>query len=103
MTSTCQPRKGQLILECPFGVFKSPKNPTIFFSKISVLASKKRLKSRTYELFVLLFGGFYIDSLIPLFLFDLSFEARAEILEKILLVFWSKWWHQKDILKLSDL
>ena len=40
----------------------------------------------------------------PLFFwFDLFLEARAEILEKNLLVFWSKWWHQKDILKLTDL
>ena len=30
-------------------------------------------------------------------------EARAEILEKISLVFWKKFWHQKDILKLTDL
>ena len=30
-------------------------------------------------------------------------EARAEILEKILLVFWEIWRHQKDILKLTDL
>ena len=33
------------------------------------------------------------------FWFDLFLEARAEILEKISLVFW----HQKDILKLTDL
>ena len=38
-----------------------------------------------------------------LFWFDLSFVARAEILEKISLGFWSKRWHQKDILKLTDL
>ena len=31
--------KGQLILKCPFGVFKSPKKT---FSRISALASKKR-------------------------------------------------------------
>ena len=40
----------------------------------------------------------------PLFFwFDLFLEARAEILEKILLVFWKKFWRQKDILKLTDL
>ena len=40
----------------------------------------------------------------PLFFwFDLFLEARAQILKKISLVFWSKQWHQKDILKLSDL
>ena len=27
----------------------------------------------------------------------------AEILEKISLVFWKVWWHQKDILKLTEL
>ena len=38
---------------------------------------------------------------IVLDIFDL--ETRAEILEKISLEFWSKWWHQKDIFKLTDL
>ena len=37
------------------------------------------------------------------FWFDLFLEARAEILEKNSLVFWKKIWHQKDILKLTDL
>ena len=37
------------------------------------------------------------------FWFDLFLEAKAEILKNILLVFWSKPWHQKDILKLTDL
>ena len=36
------PAKGQLILKCPFGVFKSPKKPNEIFSRISALASKKR-------------------------------------------------------------
>ena len=41
---------------------------------------------------------------VPLFFwFDLFLEARAEILKKISLAFWSKRWHQKDILKLTDL
>ena len=38
-----------------------------------------------------------------LFLIDFFLEARAEILEKISLVFWKTFWHQKDILKLTDL
>ena len=29
-------------------------------------------------------------------------EARTEILRKHLLDFWSKWWHQKSLLKLTD-
>ena len=41
---------------------------------------------------------------VPLFFwFGLFLEARAEILTKILLVFWSIWRHQKDISKLTDL
>ena len=32
--------KGQLILKCPFGVFKSSKKPNEKISTISVLASK---------------------------------------------------------------
>ena len=41
---------------------------------------------------------------VPLFFwFNIFLEGRAEILEKISLVFWSKRWHQKDILKLTDL
>ena len=50
-----------------------------------------------------LIGGFYFDSLTLLFWFDLFLEARAEILEKILLAFWKIWRHQKDIVKLTDL
>ena len=37
------------------------------------------------------------------FWFDLFLEARVEILEKIPLVFWEIWRHQKDSLKLIDL
>jgi hypothetical protein len=33
--------KDQLILKCPFGVFKSPKKTKDIFSRISALASKK--------------------------------------------------------------
>ena len=33
--------KGQLILKCPFGVFKSSKKTNEIFSRISGLASKK--------------------------------------------------------------
>ena len=50
-----------------------------------------------------LIGGFYFDSLKLLFWFDIFLEARVAILEKISLVFWKKFWHQKDILKLIDL
>ena len=40
----------------------------------------------------------------PLFFwFDLFLEAKAEILEKISLVFWEIWKYQKDILELTDL
>ena len=48
-------------------------------------------------------GGFYFDSRTLFFLLDFFLEARAEILEKISLVFWEIWRHQKDILKLTDL
>ena len=48
-------------------------------------------------------GGFYFDSLSLLFWFDLFLEPRVEILEKISLVFWKIWRHQKDILRLTDL
>ena len=34
--------KGQLILRCPFGVFKSPQKNNDFLSRISSLFSKKR-------------------------------------------------------------
>ena len=41
---------------------------------------------------------------VPLFFwFNLLLEARVEIPEKKPLVFLSKRWHQKDILKLTDL
>ena len=52
---------------------------------------------------MLLIEGFYFDSLTLLFWFDLFLEARAEILEKITLVFWEIWRHQTDILKLTDI
>ena len=82
--------KGQLILKCPFGVFKSPKKPTKFFSRISALASKKRSNQKKGALnttnWRILFWLSYTTFLIYLFL-----EARAEILEKVLLVFWVIW------------
>ena len=69
--------KDQLILKCPFGVFKSPKKPAKFFPG--------------FLHFLPLIAGFYFDSLTLLFRFDLFLEARAEILEIFLLVlFWSK-------------
>ena len=40
----------------------------------------------------------------PLFFWlDLFLEARAEFLKEISLVFWSKQWHQRVLLKLTDL
>ena len=50
-----------------------------------------------------LIGGFYFDSFTLLFWFDLFLEARAEILTKRLLVFWSISRHQNDISKLTNL
>ena len=71
---------------------------------ISALASKKRSNQKNKgTLYVPLIGGFYLDSLTLLFWFDLFLDARAEILEKISLGFWKKFWHKKDILKLTDL
>jgi hypothetical protein len=60
------------------------------FSRISALASKKRSnqKNRGTCHLIPLIGGFYFDSLTLFFLFDLFLEARAEILEKLLLIFW---------------
>ena len=42
--------KGQLILKCPFGVFKSSKKNE-FFSRISALASKKMSNQKTKALY----------------------------------------------------
>ena len=41
--------KGQLILKCPFGVFKSPKKNHEIFSRISALASKKRSNQKNKD------------------------------------------------------
>ena len=70
--------KVQLISKCPFGVFKSQKKTHETYSKISALAPKKVKIEKVY-------GYWYKVSLF--FLFDLILEARAEILEKISLVF----------------
>ena len=48
---------------------------------------KTSSKKPTKEHFIPLIGGFYFDSITLLFLFDLFLEARADILEKISLVF----------------
>ena len=69
------------------------------FVRISALASKKRSNQNIIPLI----WWFYFDSLTLFFWFDLFLEARAEILKKNSLVFWSKQWHHKDILKLTDL
>ena len=39
--------KGQLILKCPYGVFKSSKKNKEIFSRISALASKKRSNQKS--------------------------------------------------------
>jgi hypothetical protein len=39
--------KGQSILKCPFGVFKSPKKTNGIFLRISALASKKRSNQKS--------------------------------------------------------
>ena len=55
---------------------------------------KLRLDNFCFEIYWPLIGGwFYFDSLRLLFWFDLFFEARAKILEKISLVFCTKFWH----------
>ena len=52
---------------------------------------------------MLLIRGFHFDSFTLFFWFDLVLGARAEILKIVSLVFRSKQWHQKNILKLSNL
>ena len=75
-----------------------------FFARISALASKQRSNQKNKDNFYhYVIGGFYFDPLPLLFWFDFFLEARVEILEIILLVFWSKRWNQKDMLKLTDL
>ena len=51
--------KGQLILKCPFGVFKSPKKPTKLFPG-------GQIKKKSGH-FIPLIGGFYFNSLTLLF------------------------------------
>ena len=73
-------------------------------NKVGDPGSKKRSNQKNKgTLYIIQIGGFYFESLTLLFWFDLFLEARAEILEKISLLFWSKRWHQKDISKLTDL
>ena len=68
--------KGQLILKCPFGVFKSPKKTIEIFSRISALASKIGYIKKRVD-FIPLIGGFYFDSLTLPFLFDFFLEPKA--------------------------
>jgi hypothetical protein len=69
-------------------------------TRISALASKKRSNQKGSEIKIL----HLVWCKVALFFwFDLFLEVRVEILEKKLLVFWSKQYHQKDILKLTDL
>ena len=46
--------KGQLILKCPFGVFKSSKKPTNFFQDFC----SKRLGQKSWKKFRWFFGSF---------------------------------------------
>ena len=79
-------------------VYETNKTSKIFLW-ISALASKKKLnqkllKPNTPNLY---------NKVPLLFWLDLFLEARAEILEKISLVFWEIWRHRKDISKLTAL
>ena len=78
--------KGQLISNDLVSSFIKPKY------------QQKEVKSRKYCHFIPLIWQFCFDSLTLLFWFDLFSETRPEILKKNLMVFWSKRWHQKDIL-----
>ena len=49
--------KGQLILECPFDVFKSPKKTNKIFSRISALVSKKRSNQKNRDNLLYLLVG----------------------------------------------
>ena len=52
-----------LTLKCPFGVFKSPPKKTIFFSRISALASKRgQIKKYKDTLYQKLSSPYLIDS-----------------------------------------
>ena len=53
--------KGQLILKCPFGVFKSPQKNNEIFSRISVLASKKSSNSKI----IILYGYLICNFIFP--------------------------------------
>ena len=61
-------------------------------SRISALAKNKGTLHHQLE-------DYIFDSLTLLFWFGLFLQAGAEILEKISLVFWKIWRHQKDILE----
>ena len=74
----------------------SQKNNEIFV-RISALASKKGPNQKNKDTLF-----FYLRIIwLRTFLFDLFLEARAEILTKISLFFWSIWRHQKDISKFN--
>ena len=80
-----------------------PKNQQIFFSRISAQASKKRSNQKNKGTYTTNWRILFWLLRTLLFWFDLFLEARVEILEKVSLVFWEIWRHQKDILKLTDL
>ena len=72
------------------------------FSRISALTSKMRSNQKNKGTLYQQLEDFIL-TLTLIFWFDLFLEARAEFLEKNSLVFWKKFWYQKDILKLTDL
>ena len=47
MADRAAPSKGQLILKCPFGVFKSPKKNNDIFLSVSGLAPQKRSNQKS--------------------------------------------------------
>ena len=77
--------KGQLILKCPFGVFKSTKKTMKFFPAFLPLPLKRGQIKKIRALYTTNWW-FYFDYLTLLFWFDLFLEARAEILTKTSLV-----------------
>ena len=85
------PFKGQLISKCTFS------DIVLTFLRISALASKKRSNQKKFQI------KFFLNNykeIKTLYCFDSSSFQRQR---QKSLVFWSKQWHQKDILKLTDL
>ena len=85
-----------------FGWHRFDQKTNEIFFKISALASKKRSYQTLYYTKYVKWPLISIIKCLYFFWFNLFLEARAEILKKNWLVFWSKRWHQKDILKLCN-